>query len=113
MSRFVVTAGSLLLFAICVNAADITVEMLPPPKEAPSVLPAPKLADVPMGPLGPIRPGGILPDRYAHWQLYATDQQGYLKPRVIIAPQPFYLYNGMPYLFLPTNPQVWSKNFTP
>jgi hypothetical protein len=123
MNRFVVTAGSLLLVAICVDAADPKVEMLPPPKEAPSLLPPPKeapdllpppkLVDVPMGPLGPILPGYFLPDRYAHWQLYAPDQQGYLKPRVIIALQPYYLYNGMPYRFLQTNPQVWSKNFNP
>jgi hypothetical protein len=113
MSRFVVVAGSLLLFAVWVHAAELKVEPLPPPKEAPDVLPAPTPAAVPMGPLGPIRPGYFLPDRYAHWQLYAPDQQGYLKPRVIIAPQPYYLYNGMPYRFLQTNPQVWSKNFTP
>jgi hypothetical protein len=85
--------------------------LLPLPKEA-DVLPLPKLA-VPMGPLGPVLPGFILPDRYAHWQFYAPDQQGFLKPRVIIAPgQSYYLCNGMPYKFLPTNPQVWSKNIT-
>jgi hypothetical protein len=110
MNRFVVAAGSLLLFAFSALAQP-KIEMLPPPKEA-GVLPPPKPVDVTVWPLGPALPY-MLPDRYAHWQLYAPDQQGYLKPRVIIAPQPYYLYNGRPYRFLPTNPKVWSKNITP
>lgn len=62
-----------------------------------------------MGPLGPVRPGYFLPDRYAHWQFYAIDRQGYMKPRVILAPQPYYRYNGMPYGFFPALPQNLSN----
>ena len=130
MSRFVVTAGSLLLFAIQVEtAADLKVEMLPPTKEAPSVLPLPKEAPNDLPALqagrstdGPARAtdSGIFSSRSLHAPLgfalaYCWIKRRYLEAAAsaIIAPQPYYLYNGMPYRFLPTNPQVWSKNFYP
>ena len=82
------------------------------PRQTKDPLPPP-LVVVEMGPLGPVLPGYFLPDRYAHWQFYAIDQQGFPKPRVIFAPQPYYLYNGMPYRYLPTRPRDMSNNPVP
>lgn len=107
--------GRLLLPTICLTcflsaASAAEPELLPPPRTVSDVLPPPALVvePVPLGPMGPILPGYILPDRYAHWQLVLPDQYGFPKPRVILAPQPFYLYNGMPYRFLPTRPRDMS-----
>lgn len=90
-------------------------EMLPAPKPIVEELPPPTkiVEQVPMGPLGPMLPGYFLPNRYAHWNLYAIDKQGYFKPRVILAPQPYYLYNGQPYYFLPVRPTDLSNDPRP
>jgi hypothetical protein len=102
----------LILASICavVAVADLRAdepEVLPMPRLAPGLLPppGPVVERIPMGPLGPVLPGYFLPDRYAHWELLAPDQYGFMKPRVILAPQPFYLHNGKPYGLLPVRPR--------
>lgn len=105
MSRLLL-ASLCLLAAVATAEADET-EVLPMPRLVPGVLPppGPVFEPIPMGPLGPVKPGFFLPDRYAHWELVAPDQYGFLKPRVILAPQPYYLYNGQPYGLLPVRPR--------
>jgi hypothetical protein len=117
MARFVVAA--LLLAAIPLSAAEPVREQVAPPKVQAEILPPPfgdgKALPPPqpvvaMGPLGPVLPGFFQPDLRAQRQLYAIDRQGFLKPRVMMAPQPFYLYNGQPYYFLQTNPLAMAQN---
>jgi hypothetical protein len=105
MSRLLFTSICLIVAGVDLRADEP--EVLPMPRVAPGVLPPPVpfIEQVPMGPLGPVLPGYFLPDRYAHWKLVAPDQYGFMKPRVILAPQPFYLYNGMPYRFLTVRPR--------
>ena len=109
MCRMALLLGAWLLLAAAIHAEDPKCELLPMPKPAEGMLPAPRVLDE-MGPLGPVLPGFFLPDPYAHWEYLAVDKQGYLKPRVILAPQPYYLYNGKPYLFLPTRPEDMSTS---
>jgi hypothetical protein len=108
MRRFLFPILALLLLAPAIRSDEPARELLPPPREAGSVLPPalPFTGPLPpaMGPMGPVLPGYFLPDRYAHWQKVAPDRYGFMRPRVILAPQPFYLYNGEPYRLLPVRP---------
>lgn len=105
--RLIAAAISTLFFNIpASHSADP--EPLPMPRMIEQILPAPAPI-IEMGPLGPVLPGFFLPDRYAHWELMSIDRQGFYKPRVILAPQPYYLYNGKPYFYLPTRPQDLSN----
>lgn len=108
MGRLILTLSFFMTGYAAVRGAEP--EVLPPPRPATDILPPPAIIiePVPIGPMGPVLPGYILPDRYAHWQLVLPDQYGFPKPRVILAPQPFYLYDGMPYRFLPTRPRDMS-----
>jgi hypothetical protein len=114
MRRFLFTIPAMLLFAPATRADESVRELLPPPREAGFVLPPalPFTGPLPpqaMGPMGPVLPGYFLPDRYAHWQLVAPDRYGFMRPRVIMAPQPYYLYNGEPYRLLPVRPLDMSS----
>ncbi len=66
---------------------------------------------VPVPPWEPSPPPYFLPqpihriDRYAVWQDYAVDRQGYFRTRVIDTPYgAYYHFNGKPYPFLYLHP---------
>jgi hypothetical protein len=112
MCRTIFSLGGLLLSAAVVYSQAPKPELLPMPKPIEGILPTPRLV-VEMGPLGPVLPGYFHPDPYAHWKFYAVDKQGFFKPRVVFAPQPYYLYNGQPYYFLRVLPQDMSTDPRP
>jgi hypothetical protein len=113
MCRFCVSLSGLLLVGLSLRADEPKREVLPVmPRPAVEALPPP-LAIVEMGPLGPVRPGYFQPDPRAVWQLYAIDKQGFYKPRVVFAPQSYYLYNGKPYRFLQVLPQDYTTDPRP
>jgi hypothetical protein len=71
-------------------------------------------ADDGLTPLNPPRPVGppvesktfMRKSYYERWQYYAVDQQGYFRPRVVLAPpMPYYLVDGRPYPLLPVRPR--------
>jgi len=101
MNRAFISLAFLVLPSLTLTAA----EPIGPPQKV--------VYDVPMGPMGPILPGYFHPDPLAHWELVAIDQQGYYKPRVMLYPQPHYLYNGKAYRYLPTRPRDLSNVPTP
>lgn len=109
MSRLALSLCCTMLIAALAVGQEPKPELLPSPRIVEPILPAPHRV-VEMGPLGPVLPGYFLPDPYARWNLYALDKQGFPKPRVILAPQPYYLYNGQPYYFLRVQPQDLKTN---
>ena len=91
------TLYAILLAGLCVGLSRAG-EPLPEPTPEPAPLPYVE-----------VRPWGRV-NRYAVWQNYAVDRQGYFRPRVIYTPDgAFYYYDGRPYLFLSTHP----LNFMP
>jgi hypothetical protein len=55
--------------------------------------------------VGPAPPGFYRPSRWDVWQYYAVDRTGHWRPRVVLTPEPYYLYNGTPYGLLPVRPR--------
>jgi hypothetical protein len=94
--------ATLLLFSLSAEA-----EPLPTPRIVEGNLPSP-IPVVEIGPLGPVLPGYFLPDPYAAMKLYAFDRQNLPRPRVVFAPQPYYLFNGQPYRYLQVRPLDFS-----
>ena len=73
---------------------------LTPLADPPAVVVVP--ANLPPGVGFPMR------NRLDVWQYYAVDRSGYWRPRVALAyPEPFYLYNGAPYPYLPVRPRAF------
>ena len=78
------------------------------PIAAPRDLPPPVAEPLPELPPPPPYLGGapiIRIDRYAIWQNYAVDHQGYFRPRVVATPYgAYYFVNGQPYPWLYVHP---------
>jgi hypothetical protein len=103
-----------LLFAS--PTAAVALEALPMPRQTEPVseaLPAPQRLQAPGEMLPAPRrvadlwqplPGYWHRSEMAKWQLLSVDYQGRFRPRVILAPQPYYLHDGMPYPWLGTRP---------
>jgi hypothetical protein len=69
--------------------------------DEPPVLPQPRPIDsapVVVAPAGP--PAFYRPSYMERWQFYSVDRTGTFRPRVVFAPQPYYLFNGQPYPYL-------------
>jgi hypothetical protein len=113
MSRSALSVLMCLVFAL--PAFGENLELAPMPREVATasafqlqpglgeVLPRPQPI-VEMGPLGPVLPGYWRRSEMAKWQLLAVDYQGRFRPRVVLAPCPYYLHDGMPYPWLSVNP---------
>ncbi|MCE9534738.1 MAG: hypothetical protein K8T89_26985 [Planctomycetes bacterium] len=114
MCRLFLTLSAVLALGSGLRAQEPKPELAPMPRTV-EAIPKPGVIvySVPMGPMGPILPGYFLPDPYAQVKWWALDRQGFSKPRVMLYPQPHYLYNGMPYLFFPTNPLTLSNELVP
>jgi len=52
-----------------------------------------------------VMPGFYRPNRWDVWQYYGVDRTGHWRPRVVLTPEPHYLYNGAPYGLLPVKPR--------
>ena len=83
---------------VLANAAQAE-EPKPIPLDPPKVLPQPIYVEAPMA---------FERQSMYRWQYYAVDRTGHFQPRVVLAPQPFYLYNGQPYYMLPIRPRDYS-----
>jgi len=88
----------------------IRVPVPPPPDIYPTIVisPAPVIISPIMPSPIPAYPGFYRPDSWEHWQNLAPSRTGYLRPRVILAPQPYYRANGAPYPFYPSMPEIYS-----
>ena len=114
MLRLALAGLLTLALAVPASAADPQGEPLPPPRSLPLPVPPPQFVPVPIGPMGPVLPGFYRPDPYAHWEMLSLNRQNQLRPRVVLAPQPYFLFSGMPYNQLPVRPTFlmpsWVSN---
>ena len=77
---------------------------LTPLADAPLPMPTP----VAMTPFGGVPVGFYRPSRLDVWQYYAVDRSGHFRPRVAFGlGEPFYLYNGAAYPYLPVQPRTF------
>jgi hypothetical protein len=84
----------------------------PPADEppAPDVLPAPQVV-----PPRPIYPGFVRSPFESRnvWRLYGTDERGYLRHRVILAPAgAYYMIDGRPYPWVTSYPRAFMPYAT-
>lgn len=106
MARFVAVSLALVLcFAGAVAAQD-------QPKAKPEILPPPRPvtgAVVPTPVLPYYLPNSLpKPGTREIWQFYGVDQTGQWRPRVILSPLgAYYLYNGEPFYFTTTRPEIF------
>jgi hypothetical protein len=56
-------------------------------------------------------PSFYRPSRWDVWQYYGVDRTGHWRPRVILGPEPFYLYNGAPYHTFQVRPRDYMPFF--
>ena len=87
-------------------------ELLPLPREVPGqdALPAPRvLGPMPFFPYAPPDP----PPQFGRrdvWQYFSVNSRGQFVPRVVYGPHgAYYLYNGRPFPYTTTQPQLWDK----
>ena len=99
---------ALLILGLSTAAAEPIAAPKPEPIAAPR--PEPIAAPPPVPPAYFVGPPIIRIDRYAVWQNYAVDRQGYFRPRVIDSPYgAYYFVNGRPYPWATVHP----LNFMP
>jgi hypothetical protein len=106
MYRF--TAYSVIVIAVLKLTAAVRAADGPEltPLADPPLMPVPA-AEMPL-PSMPVGVGFYRPNRRDVWQYYAVDRNGYWRPRVALGwPEPFYLYNGAPFLYLPVRPREY------
>lgn len=99
------SVGTLLIVVLSSRSAEP--ERLPPPRPVPAspeVLPRPAPL-VEIGPMGtPVLPGYWRRSQYDKWQMLSVDREGFFRPRVLLTPHPYYVYDGKPYPWLSTRP---------
>ena len=91
-------------------------EPLPLPRElkAKNELPAPRVLEQMPGamPFFPYPPHDPPPQfgRRDVWQYFSVNSRGQFVPRVVYGPHgAYYLYNGRPFPYTTTQPQLWDK----
>jgi len=90
-----------------------------PATAAPAAAPAP-VGDEGIGSVPPASVDFVRPNPYDVWQIYAPNQYGEFRPRVVPSPDGMrYLYDGQPYPWWPEYPRNWAgfisqpANFSP